>query len=194
MTCVQDDFLRAIDDKKSVLLIMLDLSAAFDTVDHNILINRLKNRLGVQGNALQWFKSYLSDRRQTVLLNGSKSNEKMLDCGVPQGSVLGPILFTIYTLPLGDIIRNHGIPFHLYADDSQKYAIFDLHDYDQTVTRMESLVSDIRTWYRSNMLKCNNPKTEMMVLSSKFKPILNTLPVRLVNVTFCLPKKFKIWV
>ena len=103
---------------------MLDLSAPFDTVHHDILINRLKNRLGVRGNALQWFQSYLSDRRQTVFINGSKSKEKLLDCGVPQGSVLGPILFTIYTLPLGDIIRNHSVPFHLYADDSQKYAIF----------------------------------------------------------------------
>ena len=128
LTCVQDDFLRAIDDKKSVLLLMLDLSAAFDTVDHTILINRLKNRLGIGGTALSWFKSYLSERKCHVLLNGVSSKDTDLDCGVPQGSVLGPILFTVYTLPLGDIIRKHDIPFHLYADDSQKYAISEINE------------------------------------------------------------------
>ena len=73
LTCVQDDFLRALDDKNSILLIMLDLSAAFDTVDHDILINRLKGRLGVHGRALEWFKSYLKDRKQAVFLNGVQS-------------------------------------------------------------------------------------------------------------------------
>ena len=191
LTCVQDDFLRALDDKNSILLIMLDLSAAFDTVDHDILINRLKGRLGVHGRALQWFKSYLKDRKQAVFLNGVQSNQKLLNCGVPQGSVLGPILFTIYTLPLGDIIRSHGVPFHLYADDSQKYAIFKLHDYDNTVTKMECLVSDIRAWYQQNMLKCNDPKTEMMVLSSKYKPILDPLPVKVGECDISSAKKVR---
>ena len=178
LTCVQDDFLRAIDDKKSVLLLMLDLSAAFDTVDHTILINRLRNRLGIGGTALDWFQSYLTNRKCQVILNGTKSHNTLLDCGVPQGSVLGPILFTVYTLPLGDIIRKHGLPFHLYADDSQKYAVFKFEDYANIVSKIEHLVSDIRNWYASNMLKCNDPKTDMMVLSSKHSPITDFLPVK----------------
>ena len=178
LTCVQDDFLRAIDDTKFIMLLMLDLSAAFDTVDHTILINRIENRLGITGTALKWFKSYLADRKYRVVLDGVSSNHTNLDCGVPQGSVLGPILFTIYTLPLADIIRKHGIPFHLYADDSQKYAVFNLQNYENTVMNMELLVSDIRAWYEKSMLKCNDSKTEMMILSSKYSPIERLIPIK----------------
>ena len=84
----------------------------------------MDKRLGIRGRALQWFRSYLTDRSQTVLINGTQSQPRPLKRGVPLGSVLGPILFTIYTLPLGDILRNHRLPYHLYADDSQEYAFF----------------------------------------------------------------------
>ena len=170
---------------------MLDLSAAFDTVGHTILLNRLERRLGVTGSALQWFRSYLSGRVQRVVVNGVSSDPTALSCGVPQGSVLGPLLFTIYTLPLGDIIRNHGIPYHMYADDSQKYAIFKLHEYCATITKMESLVCDIRSWYAQNMLKCNDPKTDMMVISSKYQPISDHLPLKVGNCDITATKKIR---
>ena len=178
LTCVLDDVLCAIDDRKSVLLLMLDLSAAFDTVDHHILLNRMENRLGIKENALKWFKSYLSDRSQYVIINGTKSNYVNLECGVPQGSVLGPILFNIYTLPLGDMLRKHGVPFHFYADDSQKYAFFELKDYGSTIDKIEQIVKDIRIWYTENLLMCNDSKTEVIVLSSKYCPIKDILPVQ----------------
>ena len=95
LTCLHDDILRSIDDNKSVILIMLDLSAAFDTVDHDVRLEKLKFGLGICGTALNWFKSYLSGRSQSVLINGTQSKPTSLVCGVPQGSVLGPILFTI---------------------------------------------------------------------------------------------------
>ena len=121
LVSVHDDILRAIDDKKCILLIMLDPSAAFDIVDHEILLRRLSCMLGISGSALQWFRSYLTDRKQKVVVNDVFSKSTSLTCGVPQGSVLGPILFTIYMLPLGEIIRSHGVQFHMYADDCQLY-------------------------------------------------------------------------
>ena len=156
---------------------MLYLSAAFDNVDHSILLNRLENRLGIRGNALNWFKSYLSDRSQCVLINGAKSSHKKLQSGVPQGSVLGPILFNIYTIPLGDILRKHFMPYHFYADDSQKHAFFELQNYHRTINKMETVAKDIRMWYSENLLMRNDAKTEVIVLSSKFSPISSLVPL-----------------
>ncbi len=100
------------------LLVLLDLSAAFDTIDYNVLLNRLENFVGISGNALAWFKSYLSDRHQFVAVNEEVSYRSQVQYGVPQGSVLGPLLFMLYMLPLGNIIRKHGVSFRRYADDT----------------------------------------------------------------------------
>ena len=96
-----------------------DLNAAFDTTDHGILIDRrLKSRFGINGAALQWFKAYLKDRSTRVMINNVMSQQHILN-SVPHGSILGPQGFTIYTHPVGDIIRAHNICFHTYADDTQ---------------------------------------------------------------------------
>ncbi len=124
LTKVHNDIMLAMDNQKVVLLLLLDLSAAFDTVDHDILLSRLELRFGVRGTVLQWFKSYLTDRSQAVTAQGSRSSSKVLQYGVPQGSVLGPILYCCYTAPLGDILRSQGVDFHFYADDSQIYLAF----------------------------------------------------------------------
>ncbi len=100
------------------ILILLDLSAAFDTVDHLVLITRLDTVFGVS-IALNWFRSYLSDRKQFVSIGGFRSKIGVVQSGVPQGSILGPLLFNIYIFTLGQLLRSLGLKFHLYADDTQ---------------------------------------------------------------------------
>ena len=102
---VCNDFLEEADDRKVNLLVLLDLSAAFDTIDHNILIKRLECSFGVKGTALKWFASYLKNRTQSVKVSGFQLEKGFLQFGVPQGSVLGPVLFTMYTQPLVHIMR-----------------------------------------------------------------------------------------
>ena len=93
---VHDSVIRSIDERKGVIMLLIDLSAAFDTIDHDILLNTLSNTIGVKDRCLSWFAAYLQHRQYTVLIAGEQSKPHKLTCGVPQGSVLGPLLFTIY--------------------------------------------------------------------------------------------------
>ena len=163
---VSNDVLRAIDDKKCVLLVLLDLSAAFDTIDHNILLKRLHHDLGVEGTALQWFTSYLSNRTQCISIAGEKSESKHLPYGVPQGSVLGPLLFSAYMSDLGQLVRGFNIEFHSYADDTQLYIAFKPDEKDITIQQLELCIAKIRSWMIENKLKLNDDKTEFLLISS----------------------------
>lgn len=109
---VFNDLLLITDTGDSAILMLLDLTAAFDTIDHNILISRLDHCVGIKGIALEWFRSYLSDRKFSVCLGDFVSQMAPFPCGVPQGSILGPMLFSLYILPLGSILRKHGILCH----------------------------------------------------------------------------------
>ena len=97
---------------------MLDLSAAFDTIAHDILLSRLCSIYGITGNALDWFRSYLTGRIQRVVIEDTVSVDQELDFGVPQGSVLGPRIYCMYTEPVSDIIQRHELSHHSYADDT----------------------------------------------------------------------------
>jgi len=150
-----------------MLLVLLDLSAAFDTVDHVKLLSRLQYRIGITVTVLSWFASYLTDRSQQVVIGGSLSDITLLQWGVPQGSVLGPILFSIYSSPVADIARRHGVSVHMYADDCQLYLSCDLATgIADSVSRLETCITDIRVWMTTNKLKLNDSKTEFMMLSS----------------------------
>jgi hypothetical protein len=123
------------------VLALLDLSAAFDTLDHQIMLNRLETTFGITGTALKWLESYLIDRVQTTVVGDIKSKPKALQFGVPQGSVLGPFLFTLYTSTLSDIIKQHDMPYHLYADDTQLYLSSCIARIDDTIKRVLECIS-----------------------------------------------------
>ncbi len=106
-----NDLLKVCDSGARSILVLFDLSAAFDTVCHSVLLSRLSS-IGINGAVLQWLTSYLSDRRQFVRIDKNRSCTVTISRGVPQGSVLGPLLFLMYVLPLGQIIRRHGLNFH----------------------------------------------------------------------------------
>ena len=168
---IQNDLLSAMDIKQGSFLVLLDLSAAFDTVDHDILLHRIQTRLGIGGTALTWLRSYLADRTQKVMINDTVSTLVHLPFGVPQGSVLGPLLFSIYTLPIADIIKSHGIEYHLYADDTQLYLSFDLINpptSSDRIQKLERCLVEIQAWMTKNKLKLNEDKTEIIILSSPF--------------------------
>ena len=156
-------------DKGNVTaVVLLDMSAAFDTVDHPILTNRLKS-FGVTGSALEWFKSYLSNRTQYVVVGETKSESTPVTFGVPQGSVGGPMLFSLYLQPIGNIIKSHNLKFHCYADDIQLYVSFTPTSTGLSNAKeiLENCIDDIRVWMGLNGLKLNENKTEFIVFGSK---------------------------
>ena len=122
---VFDDILTSLDSDNVVFLSLLDLSAAFDTVDHAILIERLQRTLKISGSALEWIRSYLTGRTTTVLIDGTYSEEKVLTCSVPQGLKLEPRMYSDYTYPLGKLLHLLILLYHLYADDTQLQKSFD---------------------------------------------------------------------
>ena len=106
---VVNDIRRAVDDQCESILVLLDLSAAFDTIDHAILLERLRFRYGFSNLVLKWFTSYLVDRTKSIMFDKFSFQPRRLSCGVPQGSILGPVLFSLYISPLEDVITAHGL-------------------------------------------------------------------------------------
>jgi hypothetical protein len=166
---VLNDLLRRADKGDVSLLLLLDLSAAFDTIDHDILITRLESEAGITDVCLQWFRSYLQDRQQCVELDGASSKPMLLTCGVPQGSVLGPILFCIYTAKLGKLIEDCGVKRQLFADDTGVYDSFAPNDLSVAagVKKLEDCCFKIKDWMSANMLKLNEGKTEAILCGKK---------------------------
>ena len=164
---VLGDILLALDRGDFAALALLDLSAAFDTVDHVTLLRRLDATYGIRGRALGWFSSYLSGRTQFVRSGSSSSPPSLLLYGVPQGSVLGPILFLLYTADIIGLIDKHGLRAHLYADDTQAYGFCRPMETTQLEGRLADCVEEVATWMRANRLQLNADKTDVLWCSSR---------------------------
>ena len=148
-------------------LILLDLSAAFDTIDHDLLLKRLSTEFGFNHTVSKWFSSYMFGRKQCVKVGDVVSDAICLLFGVPQGSVLGPILFILYTTPLSKIISSHElIQHHLYADDTQIYLELTPTNSSEAIAQLQACLSEVQSWMASNKLKLNPDKTEFIVFGS----------------------------
>ena len=174
-------FLSSMDDGRVTALTLLDLSAAFDTIDHINLLRRLGDWFGVSGKALDWFKSYLTGRSQRFNL----SSRSDLSFGVPQESVLGPLLFTLYTNQLSSLVPlGHAIRHHLYADDSQLYISFPLGNSAAALNGLQSCLASVQSCISTNKLKLNPDKTKSLLIGKdgQWSKYLSMFPIELLGV------------
>jgi hypothetical protein len=163
---ILNDVYTAIDRGEITLLIMLDMSAAFDTVDHGLLLRKLEC-LGIGGDALQWLKNYLNNRAHSTEVCGKTSDSLPLTMGVPQGSVLGPLLFTIYIRDLGELIQELGFQYYIYADDTQFMVNVKPSEISHGIKKIEDGLIAIEQWTSRNFLKLNPSKLEIIALGNK---------------------------
>lgn len=175
VTKIHNDILSSLDQGRCTILASLDLSAAFDTVDHHTFTHRLRHYYGIHGTAAQWFESYLANRHHQVSINNQLSTTHTLTCGVPQGSVLGARMYTMYTHPLSIIMKNHNVMYHSYADDTQIYTQCDNNEISRNnATKcLQNCIADVCKWMAYNSLKINEDKTEFIVFCAKSTTIGN---------------------
>ena len=155
------------NSQHAVRLVLIDLSTALDTIDHSVLLHGLQTSFGISGAPLDWFKSYLSARSQHVSIPGTLSDSLPLNWGVPQGSYLGPLL---YSSKLFNIIERHLPNSHCYADDSQIYLSFkpdDSSSQQNAITAVQNCIDDIRSWMEHDKLLLNDEKTEFLVIGTR---------------------------
>jgi len=181
---VFSDVVNAIDSGQLALLSLLDMSAAFDTVDHDIFIQRLSRSFGIKDRALSWLESYIKGRTQSVHLAGEETPPRLVTCGVPQGSVLGPLLFVLYTADVERIIEVHGLLHHCYADDTQLYFFCEPSQTAELKQRVLLCIERISEWMTSNRLKLSPAKTEFLWCTTLRRGHLLAAPSPLVMQKF----------
>ena len=180
LLCVTDDLLRAMDDKKVSVIVLLDMSKAFDSIRHDILLQRL-HELGISSPSLDWFHSYLTDRYQRVRIHDSVSELLTLKYGVPQGSILGPVLFTIHVSNL------LSVPEHCksacYVDDSKLYLSFPYSNINTAIANLNEDLNNICSWCCRNSLLINPDKTKVLFIGvPQLLRRLPTVPVSMLGI------------
>ena len=165
---VVNGLLQASDSGCVSILSLLDLSAAFNTIDHSILITSLRSTFGCFGMVLDWFISCLISRTQSVFVR-HESTPSVLQYGVPQGSVLGPLLFTLYTHPLSTVICQSGLSYHFFADDSQLDKSSVPFDFPVLARSFKDCIEDVVEWMGDSKLKMNGDETELMAIGTSSK-------------------------
>ena len=163
---ITDDIHSAMEARSCVVLLALDISAAFDTINHEILLKRLECDFGITGVALEWIRSYISDRECYVAVGSHNSDSWKCASGIPQGSVLGPLFFSLYVAPIAQIFSECGIKFHQYADDTQLYTGVNSAD----ISNLDALRNCVRiatNWFLTNDLQLNTDKTEAMLFGTR---------------------------
>ena len=145
---------------RPVALTLLDISVAFNIINHNILLNYLRDWFWANGTVLRLIKSYLSKPKQKVKLDNSFSDAFSLPYGVPQGSILGPHLFTLHTTPLSNIVSSFNVTHHLYADDTQIYLALHHRNFDSSFAELTVCLTCVQKWMDDVKQKLNQEKTE----------------------------------
>ena len=184
---IHNDIICNMDNGEVTALTLLDLSAAFDTIDHATLLERLYGHFGISGTVLKWFKSYISNRQQRVHIDGSLSCPQDLHFGVPQGSVLGPFLFCLYTTSISQIITTHDVSHHIYADDTQVYIDLSQSDTHKSISSLSDCLTDISLWMKASKLKLNSDKTKFIIIGTKRQrhKLSYHFPVKLLGNDIC---------
>ena len=189
---VVNDIVCDIDNGNVSFLTMLDLSAAFDTIDHKILFHRLSNTFGINDTVLNWFKSYLHGRYQRVKICDHYSSDVPVVYGIPQGSVLGPLIFLMYIFPISDVVNINDFSYHQYADDMQLYTSCKPDSVMQAADKITSTTSLINDWMSANKLKMNNDKTEIILCGTNPKrKLVNIDSIDIGDVNVALSSEVK---
>src|SRR6218665_1353768 len=176
---VMSNILTAADQGRVSLLGLLDMSAAFDTVDHDILLRHLETSFGLTGSVISWLSSFLRGRTQQVIFNNLESTIAKVTSGMPQGGVLGPLLFLLYTADISVIAMEHNLGVHCYADDGQLYVFDKAGGADSFVSRVNACIAEIDMQMSSNRLKLNSEKTKFIWLGDQQQ--LNKVSINSIN-------------
>ncbi|PIK62499.1 hypothetical protein BSL78_00596 [Apostichopus japonicus] len=190
---VQNSLLCALDERKDALLVLLDFSSAFDTINHQTLLTRLHERYGVDGIPLYWLKSYLANRTQCVIVDQNLSKDVTLATGVPQGSVLGPLLYTLYVAPLHDLIISANMQTVIYADDIQLFTSFHPDHCSDAIQKIQNCIADVKSWAISTIFLSMTQRLKSSMLPRNLNPQQSNLfQSKLIRLPSLRPRTSKV--